>query len=74
MKKIITSAIFLSLILQLSVSGQLSPKEKGLQAITLDAVKGQLEFLASDWMEGRATGERGSYLAADYIASMFRVF
>ena len=74
MKKIITSAFLLSLILQLSVSGQLSPKEKGLQSITLDAVKGQLEFLASDWMEGRATGERGSYLAADYIASMFRVF
>jgi len=74
MKKIISSAILLSLIFQLSVSGQLSPKEKGLQSITLDAVKGQLEFLASDWMEGRATGERGSYLAADYVASMFRVF
>lgn len=74
MKKIISSAILLSLIFQLSVSGQRSPKEKGLQSITLDAVKGQLEFLASDWMEGRGTGEKGSYLAADYVASMFRVF
>jgi hypothetical protein len=25
-------------------------------------------------MEGRATGEKGAYLAADYIASMFKVF
>jgi hypothetical protein len=55
-------------------NAQLSPKEKGLESITLDVIKGQLEFLSSDWMEGRATGEKGAYLAADYIASMFRVF
>jgi len=74
MKKIILTATLLILIIQLPLHGQISPKEKGLQVITFDAVKGQLEFLASDWMEGRATGERGSFLAADYIASMFRVF
>ncbi len=74
MKKTILTTIILSLICSLSVPAQVSPKEKGLQAITVDAVKGQLEFLSSDWMEGRATGERGSFLAADYIASMFRVF
>ena len=49
-------------------------KEKGLEAITESAVKGQLEFLASDWTEGRAVGTNGAYLAADYIASMFKVF
>jgi len=54
--------------------GQTSPKDKGLQVITMDAIKGQLEFLASDWMEGRATGEKGEYLAQSYVASMFRVF
>jgi hypothetical protein len=54
--------------------GQTTPRDKGLQAITMDAIKGQLEFLASDWTEGRATGEKGSYMAGDYIASMFRVF
>jgi len=53
---------------------QVSPKDKGLQTITMDAIKGQLEFLSSDWTEGRATGTKGSFLAADYIASMFRVF
>ena len=48
--------------------------EKGLAAITTDAVKGQLNFLASDWMEGRGVGTRGEYMAADYIASMFQVY
>ncbi|HSO86192.1 MAG TPA: M20/M25/M40 family metallo-hydrolase [Draconibacterium sp.] len=48
--------------------------EKGLEAITQEAVKGQLEFLASDWTEGRAVGTKGEYIAADYIASMFQVY
>ena len=48
--------------------------EKGLEAITESAVKGQLEFLASDWTEGRAVGTKGAYMAADYIASMFKVY
>lgn len=56
------------------INAQLSPKDKGLQAITMDAIKGQLEFLSSDWTEGRGTGEKGFYLAADYVASMFKVF
>jgi hypothetical protein len=47
---------------------------KGLNAITEDAVEAQLEFLSSDWTEGRGTGTRGAYLAADYIASMFKVY
>lgn len=65
--------IFLTSVSSVS-NGQVTPKEKGLQAITVDAIKGQLEFLSSDWMEGRATGDKGSYLAGDYIASMFKVF
>lgn len=48
--------------------------EKGLEAISKSAVQGQLEFLASDWTEGRAVGTKGAYLAADYIASMFQVY
>jgi len=48
--------------------------EKGMSAITMEAVKGQLEFLASDWTEGRAVGTKGEYIAADYIASMFQVY
>lgn len=74
MKKILFAVIALSLAYSVNSNAQSDPKEKGLQAITVDAIKGQLEFLSSDWMEGRATGERGAYLAADYVASMFRVF
>lgn len=74
MKKSVFFITLFTFICSFSLSGQVSPIEKGLQSITTDAIKGQLEFLSSDWMEGRATGERGSYLASDYIASMFRVF
>lgn len=49
-------------------------EKKGLDAITMDAVKGQLEFLASDWTEGRAVGTKGAYMAADYIASMLQTY
>ena len=49
-------------------------KDMGLEAITKQAVQGQLEFLASDWTEGRHTGRPGAYMAADYIASLFQVY
>jgi hypothetical protein len=67
---------FVFLVLFLSVLAGLAQTEieKGLQAITHEAVKGQLEFLASDWTEGRAVGTKGEYISADYIASMFQVY
>ncbi|MDD4109030.1 MAG: M20/M25/M40 family metallo-hydrolase [Prolixibacteraceae bacterium] len=63
----------LILLLSFSLYGQ-DEIAKGLEAITESAVRGQLEFLASDWMEGRGYGTRGAYMAADYIASMFQVY
>jgi hypothetical protein len=74
MKKIVFILLAISLFHISTLSAQVTPKEKGLQSITMDAIKGQLEFLASDWMEGRQTGEKGFYLASDYVASMFKVF
>jgi len=74
MKKFLISTFTAGYFFSTLLFSQVSPKEKGLQAITADAIKGQLEFLSSDWMEGRATSEKGSYLAADYIASMLKVF
>jgi hypothetical protein len=74
MKKNLYS-ILTSSIISLSLSyGQSTPLEKGFQAITLDAIKAQLVFLASDWTEGREAGEKGEYLAADYIASMLQLY
>lgn len=74
MKKLLFLILVLFLISGTSSKAQSAPKEKGLEAITMDVIKGQLEFLASDWTEGRGTGEKGYYLAADYVASMLKVF
>ncbi|MCF8381314.1 MAG: M20/M25/M40 family metallo-hydrolase [Bacteroidales bacterium] len=71
---------FLGTVLIVFLSGNIiqlkaqESKTKGLRAITQDAVEAQLEFLSSDWTQGRATGTEGAYLAADYIASMFKVY
>ena len=66
-------ALFLIFVSGITVFAQ-TEAEKGLEAITMEAIKGQLEFLASDWTEGRAVGTKGAYVAADYIASMFQVY
>jgi len=62
------------LIFSMTTGEAQTAREKGLSTITHESIEGQLEFLASDWMEGRATGSRGIYMAADYLASMFKVF
>ena len=54
--------------------GQETTVEKGLRTINADAIKAQIGFLASDWTEGREAGEKGEYLAADYIASMLQLY
>jgi hypothetical protein len=40
--------------------------------ISADSLRGNLSFLASDLLEGRATPSRGLDLAAEYVASQFR--
>jgi len=65
----------LVVLLLLSVKlcfAQQTPVEKGLNAITKEAIQSQLEFLASDWTEGRETSTKGEFMAGDYIASMFK--
>lgn len=71
MKKI--STLFILLFTGFAMFAQ-TDVEKGLDAITNEAVRGQLEFLASDWTEGRAVGTKGAYLAADYIAAMLKTY
>ncbi len=53
---------------------QENPRDKGLNAINKEVLQGQLEFLASDWTEGRESGTKGEYMASDYIASMFKMY
>lgn len=53
---------------------QEDPIEKGLNAITKESIKGQLDFLSSDWTEGRETSTRGEFIAGDFIASVFQIY
>jgi hypothetical protein len=63
---------FIFLLSPLFLLSQETPLEKGLKTIDKESVKAQLEFLSSDWMEGRGTGTKGEFLAADYLASMLQ--
>jgi hypothetical protein len=74
MKYYITSVITLGLFTTTLNWGQSPAVERGLKAITEDAIKAQLGFLSSDWMEGREAGEKGEFIAADYIASMLQSY
>ena len=47
---------------------------KALNNINQSVLKAQLGFLASDWTEGRQAGEKGEYLASDYIASLLQLY
>lgn len=47
---------------------------RAMNGISQTVLKAQLGFLASDWTEGRETGKKGEYLAADYIASLFQLY
>lgn len=68
------TTILLSGTILLSAQNDSTAYNRGVESITLSAVQGQLDFLASDWTEGRGTGMRGEYIASDYIASMFAVY
>ena len=59
-----------------SLTGQTSDESfiRSLNNINQSALKAQLGFLASDRTEGREAGEKGEYLAADYIASILQLY
>jgi hypothetical protein len=71
--KIFYPAIYLLILLNASYA-QTDPIIKGLNSITIESLKGQLEFLSSDYTEGRETGTKGNMIAGDYIASLFRIY
>lgn len=57
---------FIFFFISISVYSQ-SPKEKGLETINKQKAEAYIGFLASDILEGRKAGERGSRIAAEYI-------
>ncbi len=46
----------------------------GLESITAKDSIAMLTFVASDWMEGRETGTRGYAIAAEYAASLLKLW
>jgi hypothetical protein len=42
-----------------------------MQKIDPERIRAHVRFLASDFLEGRGTGQRGGDLAAEYIATQF---
>ncbi len=74
MKFRITILVVFYLLSAAILNAQEKPEEKGLKAITEDVIKAQISFLASDWMEGRAAGEKGERMAGDYIAGMLQLY
>jgi hypothetical protein len=51
----------------------LAPEQRAvMEHISADSLRGNLSFLASDLLEGRATPSRGLDLAAEFIAAQFR--
>ena len=58
-------------ILLLSFSQIPGGYEKGLSYINSGDIKNSISFLASDELEGRATGSRGNLEAARFIAKKF---
>ena len=74
MKRFFIHAISFAMLVYPAINGQITSIEKGLSAITTDVLRAQLGFLASDWTEGREAGEKGEYMAGDYIASMLQLY
>ncbi len=66
------AVLTLASIAPLSAQKPASQSARVAAALSADALRGHLEFLADDALEGRAPGTRGSELAQKYIASQFR--
>jgi hypothetical protein len=60
-------------IAQVQAKAELTPDRKAvLDRISVESMRKDLHYLASDELEGRATPSKGLDLAADYIAAQFK--
>lgn len=66
--------IILSVLLVIPVFLAAQKEQEKPGDIPISSFSGTLSFLSSGWMEGREAGERGSFMASDYIASMMELY
>lgn len=66
-----TFAVLITLLLTCIATAQ-SPAEKGLQVINKNTLESQLDFFSSNWFEGREATTKGAFMAADYLASLYK--
>ncbi|MCY7399223.1 MAG: M28 family metallopeptidase [Sphingomonas bacterium] len=59
-------------IATVSIAAAPAPRSAPADPAAAARVRGHIEFLADDLLEGRATGTRGHEIAAAYVASQFR--
>src|SRR5271165_4882257 len=65
---------FIFLLFAAALFGQdlTAPEQTALDRISAQSMRGNLSFLASDALEGRATPSPGLNIAAEFIAACFR--
>jgi Zn-dependent M28 family amino/carboxypeptidase len=50
------------------------PARAAINAVNAQNIRAHVQFLASDLLEGRGTGQRGGDIAAEYIATQFALY
>ena len=73
MKRISAVSPFLALLLAVGCAGKSGPDTKpGSSGISEVSVRSHMEFLASDALNGRASGSRDEWIAVNYVAAHIR--
>jgi hypothetical protein len=67
------TSLFLLFFLSASLIAQEDKKAPEFQ-LTASDIRAQMEFLASDFLEGRRTGSKGNTIAAEYIAAHLKAY
>ncbi len=72
---ILTLLSTFTLFAQITIDNFLTDDAKrAMDYITENYIRANVQFLASDLLEGRGTGSRGEFITASYIATQFKLF
>jgi Zn-dependent M28 family amino/carboxypeptidase len=76
MRRSIIAVVILSACSAAFLAAQTQRQDKPAPAAAIDAekIRAHVKFLSSDLLEGRGMGQRGSDIAAEYIATQFALY